>query len=213
MRIIGCVNGFQDIDMLKHSLPALRKLVDVLVYVDGAYAKFPHDNPESTDDSLALAQEYADRIIFTHKDRSGQMLPWVDEIQKRNQYLIGESGDYYLVCDADEVPVGIEAFDRILLRSKPDWFVMLKRIGDNTKPYGIHRLFRHRPGIRYAGTHHAVHVGNHLIHPQKSGLEPYPGLVLNHLHLLRAQDRVQRKGVYQEEMKKDEAEFRAKERL
>ena len=201
--------------MLKHSLPALRKLVDILVYVDGAYTKFRHygDNPESTDDSLALAQEYADRIVFTRKDRSGLMLPWVDEIEKRNQYLIGDLGDYYFVVDADEVPVGIEAFDRELLRSKPDWFVMLKRIGDNTKPYGIHRLFQHRHGIKYAGTHHAVHIGKNLIHPQKSGLTAYPGLTLNHLHLLRDTDRVERKGEYYRDLQKTEAAFRAKERL
>ena len=37
----------------------------------------------------------------------------------------------------------------------PDQDVILQR-DDGTAPYGVYRLFAHRPGIRYEGAHNAV---------------------------------------------------------
>jgi hypothetical protein len=216
MRLIGAVNCYQDVDMLKHSLPALRRLVDFLVVVDGAYSGFPlyNDDPESTDDSLALAQEYADHIIFCRKDITGKPVPWFNEIQKRSQYLqVGQPGDYYLVCDADETPTGTVHINRDELAKQTDWLVVLSRVNDHIKPYPIHRLFQHRRGIRYFGAHHAVHIGPRLIHPKKDHLKIFPGLRLDHLQMLRDRDRVERKGEYYRELQKAEADFRAKEGL
>lgn len=201
--------------MLKHSLPALRRFVDFLVVVDGAYKKFPlyNDNPESTDGSLAIAQEYADLIIFARRDQvSKETIPWQDEIQKRCAYLkTGYSDDYFFICDADEIPVG--TLDRHELLKQDDWMVMLSRVNDHVKPYPIHRLFRHRPGIRYHGTHHAIHIGTKLIHPNSVKKNIFPGLRLDHLHMLRDKDRVEKKGEYYRSLQVDEAAFRSKEGL
>lgn len=228
MNLIGCVNGYQDAAMLRRSLPALRRIVDVLVYVDGAYAGFPpysEFTAASIDDSINVAMSYADVIVLPPWRVGAFRVPWPDEAVKRSAYFVGGRDDYYLVVDADEVvevlnedgtvnPVG--AIDVATLVERDDWLVTLQRAGDTTRPYAIHRLFRHRDGIRYHGTHHAVHVGDppSIIHPR--GLEAeapesvFPRLRLSHLWNQRDQDRVERKGVYYRDvLSAREHEFRA----
>lgn len=223
MRLIGCVNAYHDAALLARSLPALRRIVDLLVVADGVYAGFPvyDPRPYSTDGSLDVAGEYADVVVLPPFGDAGLRRPWATEVEKRNAYLVGRPGDYYLVVDADEV---VEVIDGVIARAKiserDDWLVMLKRIGESMVEYPIHRLFRHRDGIRYHGTHHAVHVGEPpaLIHP--SGLEAdapasvFPGLRLAHLWNQRDQDRAERKArYYQDVLVPSETEFRARHGL
>lgn len=223
MRLIGCMNGYNDEAMLTRSLPALRRVVDVLVYADGAYAGFPPYDPrtsESVDGSVDLARAYADVVILPPAPRGA---PWPNEIVKRSAYLIGRRDDYYLVVDADEVvevmrddgtinPLG--KIDVATLTQRDDWMVTLARAGDSTAEYPIHRLFRHRDGIRYHGTHHAVHVGDVMIHPSALKREVpdsvFPRLRLSHLWNQRDTDRVERKGAYyRDALGPLEHEFRA----
>lgn len=210
MRIVACVNYYQDVAMLRLSLPALRRQADVLVCVDGAYRGFEPYNSSaaSTDGSTELVSKYADILISPPwRPRAGGPFAWDDEITKRSAYLVGRPGDWYLVVDADEVLEG--EVDRAAVRAREDWLVMLKRVGDSTPPYGIHRCFAHRPGIRYRGAHHAVHVLGGMIHPD-SLTEALPGVTLQHHTLERERERVERKGAYYENaLKPLEREFRA----
>jgi len=227
VRLIGCVNGYQDAAMLRRSLPALRRVVDVLVYVDGAYDGFPRyseTTAASVDESLDVAHEYADVVILPSLWDEVRA-PWPDEAIKRSAYFIGERDDYYLVVDADEIvevlredgtinPIG--KLDVAIMVERADWLVTLQRAGDSPSSYGIHRLFRHRDRIRYHGTHHAVHVGNPptIIHPRDlDAAKPdsvFPRLRLSHLWNQRDKDRVERKGVYYRDvLGPREYEFRA----
>lgn len=229
MRLIGAVNGYQDADMLRRSLPALRRVVDVLVYVDGAYDGFPpysEITAASVDESVNVALTYADVVVMPPYATDGPLrAAWPDEVVKRSAYFVGGRDDYYLVVDADEVvevlredgtvnPVG--KIDVATLVERDDWLVTLSRAGDSPSAYRLHRLFRHRDGIRYHGTHHAVHVGDPptIIHPR--GLEAeapdsvFPRLRLSHLWNQRPQERVERKGhYYREVLSAREHEFRA----
>lgn len=225
MKIIGCVNAYQDAEMLKRSLPVLARLVDRLIVVDGAYADFPIYGgiPTSTDGTLDVARCWTDEIVW-------RPTPWENEIEKRNAYLIGEPGDWYLVCDADEVLEGAifgraaepscacDRCSRARTRAgapvaeatpdgRDDWLVDLYRVEQHDLRQPIHRLFRHRPGIRYAGTHHAVHVGADLVHPDR--LPVVPGLAFRHLTAERPVERVERKGAYYGILGPSERAFRA----
>lgn len=206
MRLIGCVNMYQDASFLRRSLAALRRQVDILVCVDGAYAEFPAygPGPVSTDGSVEVAAECAD-ILILPPAAGGVRRPWPDEIAKRSSYLVGREGDWYFVVDADEVVEG--EVDRAALASKDDWTVMLRRVDDTIPPYGIHRCFRHRAGIRYHGTHHAVHVGDKLVHPE-TVKDVLPGVVLAHYQMHRDRDRVERKGEYYRKLAVAEGAFR-----
>lgn len=217
MRLIGCVNTYNDSKLLERSLPALRRVVDVLIVADGAYEGFPRNDIDarSWDDTYSLAQQYADILLIPPRrpDPDTDLRdPWPSEVAKRCAYLIGRRDDYYLVVDADEVVEG--DVPRETLAERDDWLVMLKRVGESMVEYPIHRLFRHRDGIRYHGTHHAVHVGDRLIHPDGLQAEApdsvFPRLRLAHLWNQRDADRAERKArYYQDVLVPSETEFRA----
>lgn len=172
-------------------------MVDYIVLVDGAYCGFPFDKPYSTDTTLAIAAEFADEVINT-------TAPWQSEIVKRNEYLVGKPGDYYLIVDADEEIVG-----ELPELKHDDYRVDLKRT-DPVMSYSIFRLFKHRKGIRYNGTHHALFVGEKLLN--KRDLPVVKGLHLIH-HIDRSQERTEAKGVYYRHLKGEEAAFRAEHKL
>lgn len=207
MRLVACVNFYQDAEMLRRFLPDLRRKVDYLVCVDGRYTDFPeYDSPQSTDGSIEVVAKYADLFIGTPRNRFGIPIPWEDEIAKRTSYLVGQPGDWYLVVDADEEIEGIP--DRDAIASRPDWLVGLKRVGDATQPYGIHRCFAHRPGLRYHGAHHAVHVLGQIIHPDRIRQDWLPGVTILHHQMERDAERVERKGEYYAKLAPSERVFR-----
>ena len=222
MRLVGAVNVYQDAAFLSECLAALRPQVDRLIVVDGAYRDFPiyeeKDKPKtaaSTDGTLFAARAVADLVI---EAPGGE--PWSDEIAKRNAYLqAGEPGDYLFVVDADEILEGL--IDRAALDSRDDWLIELYLVRPHIdashgeppprdgNPYGIHRAFRWRPGIRYAGTHHAVHVGDALIHPDSLLRDRLPGVRLRHLSARRDPERRARKHAYYDRLAPAERAFRA----
>lgn len=212
MRITGCVNAYQDAAFLEQSLQVLSRLVDRIIVVDGAYRDFPlyGPGPASVDGTLEVARRHRATII-----EAGAQ-PWPDEIAKRNAYLAPEhyaQGDYVMVVDADEICEG--EVDRDFLAEQEDWLVELYLVGAaggrDGCPYSIHRLYRWRPGIQYAGTHHAVHVGTRMIHPDRDLQRPrdvFPGLRLRHLSAQRDRERQARKAGYYQRLAKAEAAFR-----
>jgi len=225
MRVVGAVSFYNETEgnLLARCLAALRPLVDHLVCIDGAYTDFPlHNNSAaSTDGSLDVARSRADVLI--QSPASG---PWSSEVLKRNVYLgCGQPGDWFLVVDADEIVEG--TIDRAMLETRPDWLAQLyrtdlagawrQRMGDESEEalrrasIWIHRLFAWRPGIRYHGTHHAVHVGDTLIHPGQLDTEAgarFPGLRIAHHQDERSAERRAVKQTYYDRLRKNEMTFR-----
>ena len=216
MRVVGCVNVYQDAAFLEACLAALRPQVDRLICVDGAYLDFPAYGPDagSTDGTQGIARACGELI------EAPGGAAWPDEIAKRNAYMAAcGPGDYLLVVDADEVLEG--ELDRTALKARDDWLVELYLVrpsadaglGDppprDGNPCGIHRAFRWREGIRYAGTHHAVHVGDRLIHPQHDLPQDWlPGVRLRHLSARRDPGRRARKERYYDRLALAERGFR-----
>lgn len=218
MRVVACVNVYQDAGFLPECLEALQAQVDALVVVDGAYRDFPSYGPDaqSTDGTQEIAL-LAGATLIEAPDR----IAWRDEIVKRNRYLdVCGPGDYLIVVDADEILEG--ELDRAVLDSRDDWLVQLYLVRPHVdagpgeppprdgNPYGIHRAFRWRPGIRYAGTHHAVHVGDRLIHPQNDiPQDRLPGVQLRHMSARRDPIRRAKKHSYYDHLAVAESAFRA----
>jgi glycosyltransferase involved in cell wall biosynthesis len=139
--LIACYNVYNEAAYFEESLERIRKKVDYIIVVDGAYKKFPHNVPYSTDGTIEIAEKYADRIVET-------AYPWPSEIEKRNQYLIGKKGDTYLVMDGHEVWVGD------LKRPFGDYKIRTVRSeGDCSFP----KMFKHVEGIHYARKHYELY--------------------------------------------------------
>lgn|GEM_PF-5816819 len=208
-RIVGAMNVYMDLPLLRESLPVVRSLVDVLVVADGRYAQFPDawHGAASADGTLEYARERADLVLEAPGGN-----PWPSEIAKRNAYLERcRPGDVVLVVDADEVLEGDRpgtppVLDRALAGSRDDWLLDLYREEDADLRQPIHRLFRMREGLRYAGAHHAVHVAGKLIRPRD--LECFPGIVIRHIQRRRCYERNLPKARYYDWLTCDERGFR-----
>ena len=208
----GCVNAYQDADALRATLPALAAIVDRLVLVDGAYKDFPRFDSttwSSTDATREIARDHGALLV--------EATPGIDEPAKRTRYFVGEPGDWYLVVDADELACGAIDKSFLPLSDVDDYWVAF---ADEDAPWQVDRgrrvfrLHRHRPGMRYVGTHHALHVpdaseprGVRLVLDE--GLPAIPGLRLAHVKdRVRPRWREEPKTVYYERLKADEYAFR-----
>ena len=202
--IWGCISGFNEAPNIHRAIASLRDHVDVIVYVDGAYAHFPHEHPFSTDNTVKLAKAFgADIIIETRK-------PWVDEIHKRNAYLMAAPGDWYFVLDGDEEFHGVLETD-VLEALGLQIMVEEWREPSLGSPNPILRCFRARRGLHYHGTHHALWAGGVLLNN-----EPCQKLntgYIRHYHDGRPQARIEAKGTYYRHLQEAEHEFRQIHRL
>lgn len=191
--LIGVVSFYNEIQFLERCLRSLRGKADFIVGIDGAYISFPHDKPWSTDGTIELARKYADKVITTEK-------AWESQIVKRNQYLIGKEGDWYLMIDGDEEIAGsLEGYE-----TKDDWNISLYRT-DGVPMYPVYRLFRHRQGMRYFGTHHCLMIGGEILNKRKMPSMPNCNIV--HYNAERPRARREAKGEYYRS-RTEEREFR-----
>lgn len=201
--LIGCLSFYEEKDFIRESAESLLRVADKVIAVDGAYRDFPHKIPYSTDGTLdilaALRREQLKQLEVVEVREA-----WEDEIVKRNRYLIGNEGDYYLMIDADEVIYGF-ADDR-KYSEQPDWQLRSTRL-DGVHSHYIHRLFRHRKGLSYFGCHNCLRVGDELIrNPDR--LPRYEGLTIRHYTDNRSQKRADEKGEYYRRLYRSEESFR-----
>ena len=210
--LIGCMNVYQDAMLLGVSLPALLSRVDRVVVADGAYRDFQAygESPSSNDGTQNLARHFGAEVI--------EARPGLDEPAKRSRYFVGNPGDWYIVVDADEV---LEGMGRAALKTA----LSATQCDDFQIPFcqaeapweanhrSVFRMHRHRIGMRYHGTHHALHVpgpDGQLVMPTKPGTAPkFEGLLLRHLQMARPADRQNRKAAYYQKLGATEREFRA----
>ena len=198
MRVIGCVSVFNEVLMLADVLAALKPHVDMTVVADGPYRAFPHHRPASDDGTLDIAHELADVLITKAR-------PWIDQVEKRNSYLIGSEGDWYFVIDGDEIVEG--ELDREKLTGEHGHMVMLEQPDIPDRP--VFRLFRHRRSLAYTHTHTL------LWSPETGYIRPdeHPvidGLRIRHRNMERPQERVKDKGVWLRWQKEHEREARSR---
>lgn len=203
-RIIWCMNVYQSKEMLEKSIPALPRVSsDLLIVVDGAYQKWPHTVPWSTDGTVEYAKEFADIVVEVKR-------PWRTEWEKRNSYLMGGEGDWYVVVDSDEVWRG----PRPDLGSKnlnEDFYnIELRRLRKDGPPHfgitPVFRVYRAYPDLYIYGAHHAIWKGQRLL--TKEARPKIPGVMLEHLAEWRSKEYLNSKGEYYRiGQKEDELEF------
>jgi hypothetical protein len=202
-----CVSCFDEAASIGRAMASIRRCAPHgrIVVVDGAYRDFPHvqGHPESSDGTLAVAGEFADRII---RIRNGQ--PWADECEKRSQYLVGQEGDQYLVVDADEELVG--SVPRRLVVPERDVMIESACEPPMFLPYPILRMFAHRgpPGaMQYRGAHMAIWAGDTLLNERIRQVET--GFRLRHWNHERSARRLIDKGEYYTRLCRAEEPFRS----
>lgn len=145
--LIAAVSVFDEIDFISGCIESL-EVADRIVVVDGAFAGFPHRAASSTDGTLEWLEAAA------RTDGRIEVIPargvWADEVAKRNAYLLGHDGDFYLVVDADERLYGGPELIDFLRHAPLDSYAMplFDRPWDRA-PIPAGRLFKHLPGVRY----------------------------------------------------------------
>ena len=195
---IGCVIGWNDVENLRISLPALRPHVDRLIYVDGRYKDFPGDGDTSDDGSFDVALDWCNDVLLPTGPG-----PWASEIEKRNHYLLGDPGDLYVVVDADEILIGLPQWREGSLRLyRPDCI----------PPYPVFRVFEHREGIHYEHTHNCVVADGRILNHELVG-QVIAGCALNHISQYRDEQRKLDKGTYIRRLQTQEKRVREELRL
>jgi len=191
-------------------------------------------SPISTDATIQIAKDFkVEHIVMPQTQcmcggkktptgyyEKGAYLPWPSEWQKRARFFdFGRNGDYYFIVDADE-----------RLRGKPaplvaDHYAVVLKRDDDISPYPVHRVFKHRPGIKMEGAHMAVWANELVQDPatkadvikpvlmRKDEAPILQGCHFDHLFVGRYkadQVRTQAKGAYYRRgLSKEEEKFRA----
>ncbi len=95
-QLIFCYAVLNAADTLKTSLESIKPYADRIVLVEGRF-KGRDGPPHSTDDTIAIAQEYEAEIV------NCQDLP---QDKQRDKYLDGKPDDFYFILDGDEALEG-----------------------------------------------------------------------------------------------------------
>jgi len=146
--LIACIIAYNEARLLPGCLESIRHKVDKIVVVEGRIETFPGKWAYSTDNTVGIAKEAGAQVITSPT-------PWADEATMRNQFLVGNEGDWYIIIDADErcmtqlpnihsLPANIHAYS-----------IMVKMIGDGHGKYRP-RLFRHRGKMEFREIHDAL---------------------------------------------------------
>ncbi|MEO0206588.1 MAG: hypothetical protein ABIL22_07945 [candidate division WOR-3 bacterium] len=177
-------------ELLEECLVSLKKVVDRIVAVDGAYIEFPHYKPYSTDGCLDIAKKYAD-VVIENKDA------WPDQISKRNAYLtLSSESDYYFVLDADEVVEG--KIDKHKLIEPYYGIKTLDCQSDgSTIPVDRIRLIRHQRNIQYRNLHCEIWANNFpLINSFTTKFTVIDGVIIKHHTYRRPKNRLENDAKY-----------------
>ena len=197
--IIGVISGYNDAPFLEGCLGGIAGSCDHFVYVDGVYDGFPWINASaaSTDDSISIAKRWGATIIKSPPNG------WRNQIEKRNQYLIGEEGDWYLMVDCDEIFEGVLPKNPLPDTGAFNIFVYSAVTGSKT-PWL--RFFAHAEGLRYEGGHNILWAGDEMIVPGRCDV--LRDARINHYKHLRSKDRKLKKQKYHPLQFKSERQYR-----
>lgn len=194
-----------DFPLIQKCISSVIDHVDRIVAIDGIFKDFPHaqDAPGySTDGTLAY-------LSGLDKEVSLSICPDLSEVDKRNLYLIGEPGDWYLVLDSDEWVENPEVLDD--LPDQDVLFCPVLREGGSTHFYP--RLFRHFEDVHYEGLHYRlVDSESRLICDIREAGEGYRserfGLTIRHDREKRSPERTRAKHRYYQVLTAKEHEIK-----
>lgn len=152
-RIVACLNVWNDRAALEQTVHTWKDAVDHVIVVDGSYSTTGRTEL-STDGTREYLAGACASIEFIDR-------PGVSQCEKRTAYLdAGRPGDYLLVIDADETLLTTTALDA-LPQCDVGWVRMRNSL--YLREYGQPRVFRWRPGLRYAGRHHWIYCEERLL--------------------------------------------------
>lgn len=137
---------YNDMPLIVEAIESVYDQVDRIVCVDGKYSEFPAVSDFSEDGTIEYL-ESLDKVEL-------HFLAGTSQIAKRNSYLVGDPGDYYLMLDTDEQLVGT-----ISIPSSDVGIVRMKDIGD-PKYFDRVRLFKHVEGVHYDSKHYWLKDGD-----------------------------------------------------
>ena len=205
MKTIVAISFYDDEPELFEN--ALRSVIgaDQIVCVDGPYSDWPHGGKLQSDESLIkIANACGAKVIKAPK------IPWKHQIDKRNAYITGENGDWYLTIDADETVQFIDGHGWKTLKNflvdsgnkagacAIKWNYA-KHLGNKKGSYFTGRkLFKHVDGVHYKN-HHAylydkyenrLKTETNDVVVSKYTLLTFSGLVVNHHKTDRSQRRL-----------------------
>jgi hypothetical protein len=135
---------YNDMPFVQTAVESVYDRVDHIIAVDGRYKDFPGDEDFSTDGTVQYLRSLNKATVF--------FAPGMTEVEKRNEYLVGRKGDWYLHLDTDEEWTGdikIPDADMCIC-----WMAV-----DTTPNRNFHnmkriRLFRHVDGLHYEDKHY-----------------------------------------------------------
>jgi len=147
-RMIACIIAYNEEELLPGCLESIASHVDEIVLVEGRIAEMPGELGTSSDRTIEIAQSFACHI--KHNPH-----PWPDEQTMRNQYLIGNDGDWYFIIDADEMLLTpLPRPDQ--LPDVPAFRVSLTMLGGGHR-FWPQRLFQHKGEMEYREIHDALY--------------------------------------------------------
>ncbi len=159
--LIGCISTYDDMDLLPGAVKTLGDM-QRLIIVDGAVGGEAEEGPsgDGTVEYLAKLAEEDDRVTIVESTKE----PWPDDIAKRNQYLLGQEGDWYFVLEPFERAYGLSELKWFLPNAPQDVFsIQYLPQPWIEEPALAQRLFRHLPGIKYDLTPERVVAGEKVI--------------------------------------------------
>lgn len=194
---------YNDMPVIKRAVESVYDQVDEIIAVDGRFEDFPQVNHRdySTDGTI----EYLDSL---EKVRL-LIMPPRKEVDKRNLYLVGDVGDWYLHLDTDEEWIGKVTYN-------PDVDMMIspmKRYHVNQWMERI-RLFKHTEGLHYNKKHYWLHdrYGKTYALLDRCGggykFDKHKGTKLIHYENERTPERVRDKRKYYKILVKEEGRIK-----
>lgn len=143
MKIYGVLVVYNDYPHIVDTIESMLPHVDEIVAVDGKYSDFPGVADGSTDETVQyLSGIDKVRIVEGYG---------LQEVEKRNLYLVGEVGDWYFHLDADEIWRG--RFPQLPLEEDMA-ICRLHQLRSGHMNGERIRIFRHVEGLHYEGKHY-----------------------------------------------------------
>ena len=162
MRVVGCLSWYAEKpSWLAACVSSMSRLCDHVVAFDGAYARFPTDQPRSRPDEAEVIARTADGLGMGWTIHTPREKWWGGEVEKRAAMfraasIITETEDWLLVLDADEVLADVWGGTRTMLADASEDVAEVMITDEHGGRAPIRRLFRALPDITVEQAHYVV---------------------------------------------------------
>jgi len=157
---------YNEEQFIESSVRSIIDHVDELLFVDGAYENFPHDNFLSTDKTFEIIKR-----VCAEKGKTPHIIipekPWKDEMQKRNLSYMKYVPDYdwMLLIDGDMQAVWLTGIEDEIRHAMtigyPNGFTVSVHYYNQNSPHvivkgGPPRIFMKYPDLHYEFNHYSL---------------------------------------------------------